>query len=521
MDISYILLMNALSKINFEKGFFTYEILCILLIFSSYGFISNKIVNYLYKLIKYLNNYLPKQTELEIIGWEFILNNLFSFEYPHNMKAINYYVYSKGKSKNFRYFNNKRNGIYWSDLIVDTLEIDNTPNYSLNEVFNIHLEDDIYLNLNIEEINNSDKNNQHSNSNSTLTWKIIMKLKSYKYTPLQLQDFITKCILQYDNYTTNKNKDKTYHFIYQGKEKDGLKFSTKIISDFNNPELQNYETFDNIFHSNKDLIIRDIDKLKDIEYYKRTGLKRKKGYLFYGKPGTGKTSTVMAMSNYDKRHIIEVQLHRVKTNNEFEQILNLSTINGIKFNPDNVIIFFDEIDIGTKLSRNIQESLQPIQSLENISLEGGKVSSKSIKKESDIINIESIDKLNIGTLLSRLDGIGNYAGIIIIGATNDISCVDKALYRDGRLNLINFDNATSDDLKNIIEKYYQIKLNESQLKIISNINMKISHAKIRLKLEHFETIDDLIEILSDTDNINDSESDSEIIINKNNKLKIN
>jgi hypothetical protein len=519
IDITYMILMNSISRIDFGKGIFTYEVLTLILLIGSYNLIRDKLSRYIHKIFTYIsNNILPKQTVIEIIGWEFLVNGFFTFEYPHNMKAINYYIYSNSKSKNFRYFNDKKNGVYYADEQKDCLDSDNTPNYMLGEVSNIYLEDDIYLSLYIENISPNDSNTMgNSNNKNSMNWKIIMNLKSYKYSPLQLQNFINKCILQYDNYTTNKNKNKTYHFIYQGKSSGKLSFSSKIISDFNNPDLQNYETFDNIFHSNKTQIIKDIQKLRDISYYRRTGLKRKKGYLFYGKPGTGKTTTVMAMSNDDKRHIMEIPLHRVETNNEFEQILNTSQINGIKFNPDNIIILLDEIDIGTKLNRNKINIKQNVDESENYddddnsAVKGAKLISKVIKSVSEIEdNNTKSDKLNIGTLLSRLDGIGNYAGLIIVGTTNDISNIDEALYRDGRLNLIKFDNASTDDLKNIIERYYMVKLTEEQLNIISKLDMKISHAKIRLKLEYFETVDEFIKVIKDIPNISDSEySDSE------------
>jgi len=498
-----MILMNSISRIDFGKGIFTYEIFSLLLILGCYGFIKDKLNIYIQIFLTYISNiFINKQTTIEFIGWEFLTDKLFTFEYPHNMKAINYYIYSKSKSKNFRYFNDKKNGIYYADEMKSTLNHDNTPNYILGEVENIHLEDDIYLSLNIEENNSSDK------SSLSMSWKIVMKIKSYKLNPTELQKFIDKCIIEYDHYIINKNKNKTYHFIYEGKNSNKLMFSSKIISDFSNPELENYETFDNIFHSNKKLIINDINRLKDINYYKRTGLKRKKGYLFYGQPGTGKTATVMAISNYDKRHIIEIPLNRVKTNNELEQILTMSQINTVKFNPDNVIIFFDEIDIGTNLIRKKSLGSNCSNESDCSSIDN---ETKKIKKNSKTSIIDdddtNIDKLNIGTLLSRLDGIGNYAGLIVIGATNDISNIDKALYRDGRLTLITFNNASSDDLKNIIEKYYMTKLNDIQLEIISKFNMKFSHAKIRLKLEHFENLNDFFEVLIKLESETKSDSD--------------
>ena len=40
-------------------------------------------------------------------------------------------------------------------------------------------------------------------------------------------------------------------------------------------------------------------------------------------PGCGKTSAVIAMANYGKRHIIEIPMSRIKTNGDIEEILSL------------------------------------------------------------------------------------------------------------------------------------------------------------------------------------------------------
>jgi SpoVK/Ycf46/Vps4 family AAA+-type ATPase len=84
---------------------------------------------------------------------------------------------------------------------------------------------------------------------------------------------------------------------------------------------------------------------------------------------------------------------------------------------------------------------------------------KNLKILSELEELNS-DKLNLSTLLSRLDGIGNYGGLIIIGTSNNILNIDKALYRDGRLNLMKFDLATSNDIQQIVETFYQMKIYE-------------------------------------------------------------
>ncbi len=100
------------------------------------------------------------------------------------------------------------------------------------------------------------------------------------------------------------------------------------------------------------------------------------------------------------------------------------------------------------------------------------------------------------TILSRLDGIGNYDGLIVVATTNNIKHINKALYRDGRLSLVNFKLASYEDIVNIIEKYYEITINDEQLTKIKLLDNKISHARIRSKLEHFDDIDKLLDALN-------------------------
>jgi hypothetical protein len=465
---------------------FTSDLLMVI-IFMIFSNISGRrltrIMTYIYEKIR------PKYSVIDIIGWEFLDGNTYTYDYPQNMIAVNHYIYENNKSKCFRYFDNKRNAVYDS-FAYKSKDTDLTPNYLLGEVYNIKIDDDLYVTVAFEELNTQNGENK----TSTFNWKIKLSIRSYKHDMNFIQNFIDKCTIHYENYMMNKNKNKTYHFIFQGKKKNELSFSSVVISDFNNPEQKNYETFDNMFHSNKQMLINDVDRLHDINYYKKTGLKRKKGYLFYGHPGTGKTASVMSMSNYDHRHIIEVPLSRVKTNCDLEAILTLNHINDVKFKPENVIILFDEIDIGMELNRKNPEAVQHSLTLNE--------QTKS-KIEEPFIN----DKLNFGTLLSRLDGVGNYAGLIIVATCNNIGKIDKALYRDGRLNLVKFDFASFDDISNIIERYYDIKTTSELREKINKLSMKISHAKLRCKLEHYDDPTKLLDyIIEKLDDLSDSDS---------------
>jgi ATP-dependent 26S proteasome regulatory subunit len=105
---------------------------------------------------------------------------------------------------------------------------------------------------------------------------------------------------------------------------------------------------------------------------------------------------------------------------------------------------------------------------------------KNIKKEID-------DKINLGFILSKLDGIGNYNGIIFIACTNHLDKLDKALYRDGRLSLIHFDYLSNIEANNIIQKIYSTKIN-------LNIKNPISHSTFINLINQSNNLDHFISL---------------------------
>jgi len=221
-----------------------------------------------------------------------------------------------------------------------------------------------------------------------------------------------------------------------------LKFTSKILSE-KNTDNELFETFDKIYNEHIEILINDINQLKNIEYYKKYGLKRKKGYLFHGLSGCGKTKSVVAMALYDSRHIIEIPFNILKTHDEFEKIMNLNKINGIDNNNNNIIILFDEIDINNNISNRNNKNINNEIILNTIT---------------DVLNdtnkLSQNNKINLGTLLSNLDGISNYNGLIIVATTNYIDKLDPALYRHLRLTPFEFKHLRKIDCINIIKSYF-------------------------------------------------------------------
>ena len=96
------------------------------------------------------------------------------------------------------------------------------------------------------------------------------------------------------------------------------------------------------------------------------------------------------------------------------------------------------------------------------------------------------DALNLGCILSRLDGIGNYNGLKIIAATNCKEKLSPALYRHGRLTPVFFDFCRKEDIKSMIEHFYQVTLSEKEYSLLPDRTHQISPAAIRKYMEDYE-----------------------------------
>lgn len=437
---------------------------------------------------KIINKYLyGTYNTIEIMAFDSIRMGSRHYEYPKSFVAISFLAYKENKCNKLKNITLSLNNMnYYYNREDNKKEEDDKQNYTIDECKNIELRNNIFMD--IIQIENKHHDNEGTDSGDSMS-KITMTIKSKKLNITQLRDFINDCVIRYEKYLKNINENKIFHFIYKESEKKKLIFSDQVISDFNDINNMNFETFDNIFHEYKDQIISDIERLKDINYYRKHGLKRKKGYLFYGHPGCGKTSTVMAIANYSKRHIIEIPMSRVKTNSELESIIHINEINNIKFEKDQIILLFDEIDSGIRIDEKIDiDYSNALCSTENICDKDNKKQDKSnnllellttnvsIKKQSD--------ELSLGTLLSRFDGIGSYNGMIIIATTNYKNKLPANLYRCGRLDPLFFGFATKKDIINMIEKYYDIKMTNEQKNNILEEGYKLSHSDIKYYMEH-------------------------------------
>lgn len=389
--------------------------------------------------------------------------------YPLVMNALNHCIVHKHNINSFKFINSDNN-----DLL---------NKYILTGLNSLQF-DDITLTI-----------NKYVNST---TWFSLVEIEYVlESNTVDIKKYLEDCIKEYNIYCKNITKGNIYHFTLTKFNNNIPEWNMEILSE---EGKEMYQTFDNLHNEHVEVIKKDLKRLKDLEYYKRTGLKRKKSYLFYGEPGCGKTQTVLAISIEDHRHIIEIPFNIVKNNLQLEAIMNLKGINGIQFNKNEVIYLFDEIDTACTLNRESNNNSPQQNSSEknnSPSLNETLILVQALKDNNPTIgtSLEKHDDLNIGNILSKFDGIGNYDGMIIVATTNYKDRLDPALYRELRLSPIYFTYLRQLDAIEIIEKFFQQKLSAKQIEKIPD--RKITPAKLIFLCEKHEllSVDEFLQLI--------------------------
>jgi chaperone BCS1 len=205
-------------------------------------------------------------------------------------------------------------------------------------------------------------------------------------------------------------------------------------------------SLDSIIMPSKDVLLEDIKTFCDNKkWYIDRGLRYKRGYLFFGPPGNGKTSLCVAIAKKLHKNIYFLNL------SDFEKDSQLT--NSFRSIPSNSIIVVEDID------------RMPIGGEKNISL---------------------------SPLLNCVDGSLSREGQLIIFTTNNIDKLDPALIRSGRIDVkCLFDNPKKPEVEQYISRFFErdIKLKEYN----KNLSMSdIQELCVRNKNDYIKVCEKLV-----------------------------
>ena len=216
----------------------------------------------------------------------------------------------------------------------------------------------------------------------------------------------------------------------------------------------------------KDEIKRDLELfLNSEEWYKDRDIPYTRGYLFYGYPGTGKTSMIKGISTFSKRHIHYLILSNVQSDAQLLDLLK-------KINYKETILVIEDIDATLEIvkSRDEQQEKEKKEKKE-------KEEKKDDKKEDKRDDLQKeIPKLTLSGLLNAIDGVFSADGRILIMTTNHPEVLDEALIRPGRIDCkYLFDNCDSNQIKDLFKIFFNKNPDENLLKEIKSEKYSPAH----------------------------------------------
>ncbi|KAI3528119.1 mitochondrial chaperone BCS1 [Colletotrichum abscissum] len=160
----------------------------------------------------------------------------------------------------------------------------------------------------------------------------------------------------------------------------------------------------------KQLLLEDVRSFIDPKarsWYANRGLPYRRGYLMYGRPGTGKSSLSMSVAGCFGLDIYVVSLAAINDG-------HLNTL--FRELPQHCVVLLEDVDaVGTSLSRDSY-----VDDFES----GSEVSRRSRKPHGTV---------SLSGLLNVLDGVASQNGRVLIMTTNHVEHLDHALIRSGRV----------------------------------------------------------------------------------------
>ena len=345
------------------------------------------------------------------------------------------FCHMSGKMKGLIYFVHKR----LDDIGESIRRVEEVPvvsgeggntailNVCIQSNWPVDLGNGMFLKISKNIDNTGQQRNKEDFSPNNRITSVEMELSSSfnsKYS--DMMKFVDSCEADYIAHKTY-SEDRQIMFVFSSLDADTRR---PVLEE--RPYVSN-KTFTNLFFPGKMELLKRIDAFTCGQAeYDRLGLPYKLIMLFHGLPGCGKTSTIKAIANHTKRHVIVVRMDAVKDIEVFRSIILAPKVNDVPIPYDERLYVIEEIDCW--LDSIKQRSTTKTKKDDCKKEPDGAMALVSMLMEASCSPAEQ-NASQLGGLLELLDGLVEMPGIMMVLTTNHVEKLDAALIRPGRIDV--------------------------------------------------------------------------------------
>lgn len=211
----------------------------------------------------------------------------------------------------------------------------------------------------------------------------------------------------------------------------------------------------------KEQVLADVEEYMDeatMTFYANHGIPYRRGYLFHGPPGVGKTSFALALASKFNLDVYNLTLlDQDLTDSDLISLLNQL--------PGRSLLLLEDIDTAGLNRKGKTTSSRRTGGMRRMKLPEGVVGTSSRNKSStaDDPDLDSDDesgsgitsRVTLSGLLNAIDGVAAPEGHILVMTTNRPFQLDDALVRAGRISVrVEFKNASKRQAEEIFLRMY-------------------------------------------------------------------